>query len=93
MNTLNIIAWTGMVIALLLFGIFLILVTRKNKQLEAELNRRKADHITDDVAPGAFVEYETADGRPGAPRGSVWSDHDRDIHRQKSRNVTLRMIK
>ncbi len=93
MNTLNIIAWSGMAIALLLFGIFLILVTRKNKQLEAELNRRKADHITDDAPGQPFVKYETADGPPGSPRGSVWSDHDRDIHRQKSRNVTLRMIK
>ncbi|MGI9251159.1 MAG: hypothetical protein ACR2PR_08175 [Pseudohongiellaceae bacterium] len=92
MSTLNLIAWCGMGFALLLFVGFTIAVTRKNKRLEEELRRRSVDNLLDNEAPDAFVEYESDDGAPGSRRGKVWTDYDRDQHRQKTRNLSLRLM-
>lgn len=89
MNTFLYIGAAAILISLLILLGILIGHRRHKQQLPPEQpTRREHDSDTEDEHSHM---YDIDCGPPGCSRGKVWSNNDRDKHRQRQRNITIRI--
>lgn len=87
--------WQWLLGFLVLFVVLLAIsagIYRRRSRRSGDIFTRKKDIEFVRAKPGSTLKFHPDDGKPGGPRGKVWSEKKRAEYRRKCQRTKMRII-